>query len=75
MTRAGGHTARIRIEMPDRAAAEQARRAIEADNGDFLTAYTDGKHIVLDAEADSPLGLLRTIEDALTCLRATGLAP
>ncbi len=68
------HAATVRLQMADRAAAERARRALEADNGDFLTAYVDGKALVMDAEAESPLGLLRTIEDALNCLRATGLA-
>ncbi len=64
-------TLRIAFHSPQDAAT--ALRALSADNGTFLTASVDGSVLVLSAHAASPLGLLRTLDDALNGLRATGL--
>jgi hypothetical protein len=58
------------------ASPQEAKRFVAAlapDNGGHLTATADGATLVLDAAAEAPLGLLRTIEDALQCLHAAGL--
>lgn len=67
------HRATLRLHLPDPPSAQQAMRCLAADNADFLAVHVDGTFLVLDVRAASPLGLLRTIEDAITCLRATGL--
>ncbi len=57
------------------ASAEDAERflaALAPDNGDFLTVRSEGHVLILEATAAMPLGLLRTVEDALQCLHAAG---
>ncbi|MEK6984772.1 MAG: hypothetical protein AABX89_00090 [Candidatus Thermoplasmatota archaeon] len=67
------HRITLRIEA---SSAEEARHLVASlapENGTFLTARVEGAFIVLDAEATTALGLLRTVEDALQCLHAAGL--
>lgn len=69
----GPSSATIRIAFPDPDAAETARASLEPDNDGHLDAVVDGTDLVLTAESDSIMGLLRTIDDAMGCLRATGI--
>lgn len=71
--RAGGAQGHIRVEFGSASQADAARAALEPDNGGHLRARIEGNALVLEAEATTPLGLLRTFDDALACLRATGL--
>lgn len=65
--------ATVRIAFPDAEAADTARQALEPDNDGHLDAVVDGTELVLTTESESIMGLLRTIDDALGCLRATGI--
>ena len=65
-------TLRIAAGSPQEAARLVA--ALAPDNGEFLVARAEGAAIVLETKAESPLGLLRTVEDALQCLHAAGLS-
>lgn len=67
------NAASVRITFPDPESAEQARQSLEPDNEGHVEATVDGADLVLSAEADSIMGLLRTLDDALGCLRATGV--
>ena len=66
-------TGTVRIQFPDADTARHARAALEPDNEGHLDAVVAGIELVLTAEADSIMGLLRTLDDALGCLRATGI--
>ncbi len=67
------HTATIRVAFPGHEAAEQAMQALAPENDGFLEAIVEESELVLTAHADSIMGLLRTVDDALGCLRATGI--
>lgn len=65
--------ATIRLQFPSPAAANRARDAIAPDNGGFIDATVDGSVLVIAARSDSTMGLLRSLDDVLGCLRATGM--
>lgn len=44
--------------------------SLAPENGPYLTTRVEGSDLVAEAEADSPLGLLHTLDDALACLGA-----
>lgn len=67
------HTASLRVRFPTRAEAERAGRALEPDHDGHVAWLVEGDDLVLEASADSVLGLVRTVDDLLGCLRATGL--
>lgn len=55
------------------ASADEARRmlaSIAPENGSFVRASVEGATLVLLADADSPLSLLHSLDDALACLSA-----
>lgn len=64
----------IRIALADARQAEAANAALRPDSGPHMHSRAEGAILVLEAEAGSPMGLLRTFDDALACLRATGVA-
>jgi hypothetical protein len=64
---------RLAIAFPDGRAAGIAREALKPDDGIHLRSSVRGATLELEAEADSAMGLLRTFDDALACLRATGV--
>lgn len=64
-------TAVVRIPFEDAAAAEAAARSLAPDNDGYLDARVEGgATLVLRAEAATAMGLLRSMSDALGCLRA-----
>ena len=63
----------LRLQFPDRRAAEAARQAIEPDNLGHATCRVEGRTLVVEASAASMMGLLRSLDDVMGCLRATGL--
>lgn len=67
------HTASLRVRFASRAEAERAGRSIEPDNAGHVAWAVDGGDLVLEASADTVLGLVRTVDDVLGCLRAAGL--
>ncbi|MEA3191441.1 MAG: hypothetical protein QOD77_2023 [Thermoplasmata archaeon] len=60
----------LRIAFPSAAAARRAQAALAPDDGGHIKSRCEGTTLVLDAAAGSPMGLLRTLDDALACLRA-----
>lgn len=67
------HTASLRIRFPSRTEADRAGRALAPDNDSHVAWMVDGNDLVLEASAESVLGLVRTVDDVLGCLRAAGL--
>ncbi len=67
-------TARVRIRLSDAGEAERVRAAIVPDNDGYLECEVDGSTLILRAEAGTAMGLLRTVDDAIGCVRATGVA-
>ena len=68
------HTASLRLRFPSHVEADRAGRALAPDNAGHVAWVVDGSDLVLEASADSVLGLVRTVDDVLGCLRATGLS-
>lgn len=57
----------------DFASADEAQRMADAlapENGLHLRTRIEGSVLVAEAEADAPLSLLHTLDDALACLTA-----
>lgn len=55
------------------ASEDEARRmaaALAPENGAYLAVRVEGSTLVAEAEADAPLKLLHTLDDALACLAA-----
>ncbi len=71
-------SAHLRRRCADPASADALRRAVLADNPDFVSVTVEGSDLVVAASADSPSSLRETIEDLLACLgaaeKALGLA-
>jgi hypothetical protein len=63
-------TAELTLPFADVAAAEIARAAIEPDNDGFLTCAIAGAELRLEFTSKSTMGLLRSIDDVLGCLRS-----
>lgn len=64
------HRAQLRLRF---ASAEEAARLAESiapENAGHLAVRLEGDALVADAAADTPLGLLHTLDDALACLSA-----
>lgn len=64
------HKATLRLAFADEAEARRLLAAIEPENGKFLRARVEDHFLVAEAEADSPLALLHTLDDVLACLSA-----
>jgi hypothetical protein len=66
-------TGRVTLAFATATDAARAEAALRPDNDGHLAARVDGTALVLEATSSSAMGLLRTLDDALACLRATGL--
>ena len=64
------HRATLRLAFASEDEARRMLQALSPENGAFLSGRVEGRALVLDAAADSPLGLLHTLDDALACLGA-----
>lgn len=67
------HSAEVKITYASAEEAQRAAQALAPDNGGYLLTTVEQDALLLRCEADSPMGLLRTLDDALGCLRAAGL--
>lgn len=67
---AGAHRATLRLGFASSDDATRMAASIAPENAGFLRSRVEGAALVLDAEADAPLTLLRTLDDALACLTA-----
>lgn len=59
------HSATLRIELDDPAEAQAVAAALSADAEGFATVDAEGAAVVVEAEADEVLGLLRTLDDVV----------
>lgn len=66
--------ARVRIQLRSAEEADRVRAALDPDNEGHLECEVDGATLILRAEAGTAMGLLRTVDDAIGCIRATGVA-
>ncbi|HUR63843.1 MAG TPA: hypothetical protein VM241_05105 [Candidatus Thermoplasmatota archaeon] len=60
----------LRVRCRDSVEAEQARRSLAADGDGHASLRVEGAVLVVEATSASALGLLRTLDDLLGCLRA-----
>lgn len=60
----------VRIDFGDAAVADAVHRALAPDNAEYVTARVEGSVLVAGAAADSPGGLLHTLDDLLACVTA-----
>ncbi len=65
------NTAVVRLDLGAEA-AETTLRALEPDNGGVLSCRVEGDALVLECHSDKAMGVLRTLDDALDCVRALG---
>lgn len=68
------HTASLRIRFASHTDAERAGRSLDPDNAGQVAWFVEGPELVLEASGATLLGLLRTVDDVLGCLRAAGMA-
>ena len=61
-------TLRLRFASPEEASRMAA--ALAPENATYLRVRVEGSVLVAEAEADAPLALLHTLDDALACLAA-----
>ncbi len=59
---------RFVFEYGSGGAAAEIERALKPDNEDFIVTKVRGSTVEAEAEADSVLSLLHTIDDFLACL-------
>ena len=59
----------LRLAVAD---ANVAMRALEPDDGGHMDSRVEDGVLVLRAESATAMGLLRSLDDALACLRALG---
>jgi hypothetical protein len=60
----------LRIRCRDAAEATRLLRALAADDPGHATLRQEGAGLVVEASSATALGLLRTLDDLLGCLRA-----
>ena len=67
---AGSVKVHSRLEFPYRskAQAETIARSLRVDDASYITTTVDGRTLVAEAEADSFLSLLLTLDDYLACV-------
>ncbi len=67
------HTARVTIRFASADEAERAAKSIAPDNDGHAECMVQGSDLIITAASDSMLGLVRTLDDILGCLRSTGI--
>lgn len=60
----------MRLRFASEEEARQLSEVIAPENEGYVATRVDGSDLVLEAAADAPLSLLRTLDDALACLAA-----
>jgi hypothetical protein len=60
----------LRLRCRDSGEADRLRQSLAVDDAGHAAFRVEGATLVVEATAASALGLLRTIDDALGCLRA-----
>jgi hypothetical protein len=60
----------LRLRCRDSVEAERLRRSLAPDDAAHATVRVEGATLVVEATSQARLGLLRTLDDLLGCLRA-----
>lgn len=67
------HRALLRLDLQDKATARTALTALAPDDPGLVRLGTEGACLVVETEGASAMGLLRSLDDVLGCLRAIGI--
>lgn len=67
---AATHRATLRLSFASPEEAARMAASLAPENGTWLSTRVEGHHLLAEADADSPLALLHTLDDALACLGA-----
>ena len=59
---------RLQFGYPSKAVAEKVARSLRVDDAAYITSTVEGRTLIAEANADSLLALLHTLEDYLACL-------
>jgi hypothetical protein len=59
-----------RFDAGSEAEARILAAALQADDGDLAPCRAEGRHVVVTLRGASAMGVLRTLDDAIECLRA-----
>lgn len=73
MTASAAHPAPravLRLRCRDSGEADRLRRSLSADDAGHAALRVEGATLVVEAESATALGMLRTLDDLLGCLRA-----
>lgn len=65
--------ATLTLETRDAKEAVALAAALTPDNGSHASCKAVRAAVVVEVQADSTMGLLRSLDDVLECARATGL--
>lgn len=60
----------LRLRCRDSGEAERLRRSLAADDAGHAALRVEGATLVVEADSATALGVLRTLDDLLGCLRA-----
>jgi hypothetical protein len=64
----------MRIHVGSAAEAQVLAAALQADDAALAPCRAEGPFVVVALRGATPMGVLRTLDDALDCLRAAGPA-
>ncbi len=70
----GQQQARISLQLRDAEEATRLAQALAPDDDGFLDINVEGSQLVIVAASPTRMGLLRSLDDVLGCLRAAGVA-
>ena len=68
------HKATLRLHFDSPAQAANLVASLAPENEGFVRARVEGSSIVAEAESDTPMGLLRTLDEVVVVLAAAGKA-
>jgi hypothetical protein len=63
------HEATLRLAFASTDEAREMADAIAPENEGFVSTRIEGTVLVVEARAQTPIGLLRTLDDVLVCLQ------
>lgn len=64
------HAATLRLSFASAAEAARVAASLAPENEGYLAMRVEANEIVVEARAETPLGLLRTLDDAMVCAQA-----
>ena len=64
------HQATLRLPFHDEAQAKRLAASLAPENEGFVRVRVEGATLVAEAESDTPMGLLRTLDEVVAVLAA-----